>query len=87
MYKCAICDEDLLEFSEGEFKRYYCNECDVSYYVYSPNVEVHQPNLTKIRGILKEDNDAEDGFLNLFIIALQFILVGVLEIIYQILFL
>ncbi|MEM2341523.1 MAG: hypothetical protein QXX94_00470 [Candidatus Bathyarchaeia archaeon] len=87
MYKCAICDENLLEFGEGEFKRYYCSECDVSYYVYSPEVEVHRQNLTEIKGMLEDDNEERGRFLNLLIIVLQFILVGILELIYQIFFL
>ncbi|MEM1580956.1 MAG: hypothetical protein QXK89_00370 [Candidatus Bathyarchaeia archaeon] len=81
--KCAVCSRELQEYREGEFSRYYCGECDISYYVYDPGVEVYSRSLIEMENIYEDD--LEECFLGQGTV-LSLILIVVLELIYHMFF-
>jgi hypothetical protein len=77
--RCAICGGTLSEFIEGEFKRYYCDRCNIPYYVYISKPKTNCDRLFVV-------DDYLETHVPKFMVALQFILIGVLELFYRLFF-
>jgi len=77
--KCAVCGGILLEFIEGEFRRYYCDRCGIPYYVYISEPKTYRDRLFMV-------NDYLEARVQKFMVVLQFILIGVFELFYHLFF-